>query len=215
MLVDPATPLFDVTFVVLDVETTGGSPETGALTEIGAAAFRSGERLGVFDTLVDPHRPVPDFIAELTGITDDMVLGAPRLEAVLPSLVEFVAGGVVVGHNVAFDIGFVDAALVATGRLPLANPSLDTLPLARSLVAGDTPDCGLSSLAATLDLAHRPCHRALADALATADLLHRLIEAAAGYGVSTFGELASVPERIPAPNRAHLAVDRASATPAA
>lgn len=211
----PATPLFDVTFAVLDVETTGGSPDTGALTEIGAVVFRGGQRLRTFDTLVDPRQAVPPFITELTGITDDMVLGAPRVGAVLPALVEFVSGAVVVGHNVAFDIGFVDAALVASGRPPLANPAIDTLALARSLVASDTPDCGLSSLAAALCLDHRPRHRALADALATADLLHRLIEAAACDGVSTLGELAAVPERIPAPDRAHLAVDRSSATPAA
>ncbi|HZU79685.1 MAG TPA: exonuclease domain-containing protein [Acidimicrobiales bacterium] len=199
------TPLFDVRFVVLDVETTGGAPDCAALTEIGAAAFRGGECLGIFDTLVHPGCPVPPFITELTGITDAMVADAPSVETVLPDLVRFLDGAVLVGHNVGFDIGFLDAALGAQGRPVLEGPVVDTLALARRLVRDSVPDCALHTLAGALHLEHRPAHRALADALATADLLHRLIEAATGYDVFTLGDLLAVPERLtPMPRAGEL-----------
>ena len=128
-------------------------------------------------------------ITLLTGITDDMVDGAPPVSSVLPSFLEFIQGAVLVGHNVSFDRGFLDAALTRSGREPLANISVDTLALARRLLVGDVPNCRLRTLAAMLELEHRPSHRALDDVLATADLLHRLIERASGYGVYLLGDL--------------------------
>src|SRR5690625_850348 len=104
------TPLSEVTFVVVDLETTGGSAATSAITEIGAVKVRGGEVLGEFQTLVDPGGPVPAYIATLTGITTAMVHGAPRIEQVLPSFLEFAHGAVLVAHNAAFDIGFLKAA---------------------------------------------------------------------------------------------------------
>lgn len=201
---DLDTPLIEVTFVVLDVETTGGSPDIGALTEVGAVRFRAGSRIGTFDTLVDPCRPVPPFITDLTGISDRMLWGAPKVHAVLPLLVEFIGDAVLVGHNVEFDLGFLDAALAQWSHRPLTggNPSVDTLALARRLVSLEVPDCSLGTLAGSLGLEHQPCHRALADALATADLLHCLLEEAAGYGVASLGDLLAVPERLPVPDRA-------------
>ena len=196
-------PLYEVTFVVLDVETTGGCPDTDALTEVGAVAFCGGERLGTFDTLVDPGVPVPPFITELTGISDDMLRGAPALHAVVPAFVEFVGGAVMVGHNVAFDLGFLDSALGRCRLGPLPNPCVDTLALARRLVRDMASDCALATLAAALRLEHRPAHRALADALATADLLHRLIEQATGFGVERLGDLLALPDRLdPVPRTA-------------
>jgi DNA polymerase-3 subunit epsilon len=187
--VDPGTPLFDVPFAVLDVETTGGSPATAALTEIAVATFRGGERLTTFQTLVDPGCSVPPLISLLTGITDDMVAGAPAVSSVLPSLLEIVDGTVLVGHNIAFDLSFLDAALRASGREPLGNTAVDTLALARRLLRPDVPNCRLRTLAAHLALEHRPSHRALDDVCATADLLHRLIESATGYGVFVLADL--------------------------
>ncbi|MHB8439322.1 MAG: 3'-5' exonuclease [Acidimicrobiales bacterium] len=187
------TPLFDVRFVVLDVETTGDSPGAGALTEVGAARFVGGECEGVFDTLVDPGRLIPPFITELTGISDAMVQGAPSPAAVLPQFCDFVGDAVVVGHNVSFDVGFLDAALGPLGLRMLDNPCVCTLALARRLVREDVPDCSLGTLSRALRLEHRPAHRALSDALATADLLHRLIEAATGFGVTTLGDLMAFP----------------------
>ena len=86
---DLGTALADVTFVVVDLETTGGSPTDSAITEIGAVKVRAGEVLGEFQTLVNPHLPIPPFIQSLTGITTAMVADAPRIEAALPAVLEF------------------------------------------------------------------------------------------------------------------------------
>jgi len=199
---DLGTPLFDVCFAVVDVETTGGSPTTAALTEIAGAKYRGGQCLGEFQSLVDPGCGVPPLITLLTGITDDMVRDAPPLSVVLPSLLEFVRGTVIVGHNVRFDLSFLDAALGAHGYEPLTNTTVDTLALARRLVRSDVPDCKLRSLASALRLEHLPSHRALDDVRATADLLHRLIETATGYGVFVLGELVDLPSTVrPQPAR--------------
>jgi DNA polymerase-3 subunit epsilon len=115
------TPLHQVTFAVVDVETTGGAPPASSLTEVAAARYRGGELLGTFQTLVQPDQRIPPFISALTGITDAMVLGAPTTGAMLPSLLEFVGGAVLVGHNIRFDLSFLDHALVSTDREPLAN----------------------------------------------------------------------------------------------
>lgn len=191
------TPLHDVTFAVIDVETTGGGPQTNALTEIAAAQFRGGACLGTFATLVDPHSLIPPFITELTGITDDMVRGAPSVAGVLPALVEFLSGAVLVGHNVQFDLSFLNAALEEHGRPPLDNICVDTLALARRLVRDEVPNCRLSTLASVMDLEHRPAHRALDDVMATADLLHCLIENATGFGVFELGHLLALHELVP------------------
>jgi len=190
---DRATPLYDVPFVVVDVETTGGSPSSAALTEIAAARYRGGACLGTYQTLVRPGCPVPPLISVLTGITDDMVAGAPRVSSVLPAFLEFVDGAVLVGHNVRFDLSFLDAALARSGRPPLANTTVDTLALARRLLRPDVPNCKLGTLAAVLRLEHRPSHRALDDVHATADLLHRLIEQATGFGVFVLADLLELP----------------------
>ncbi|MGH9019231.1 MAG: exonuclease domain-containing protein [Acidimicrobiales bacterium] len=194
---DHRLALFDVTFAVVDVETTGGGPATNSLTEIAAAKFRGGECLGTFATLVDPDDTIPPFISALTGITDDMVRGAPSVPGVLPAFVEFVRGAVIVGHNVEFDLSFLNAALEENERLPLDNIVVDTLALARRLVPEEVPNCRLATLASAMALDHRPAHRALDDVLATADLLHRLIEDATGFGVLHLGQLVELPAFIP------------------
>ncbi|HVC68735.1 MAG TPA: exonuclease domain-containing protein [Acidimicrobiales bacterium] len=194
---DLSIPLYDVTFAVVDVETTGGGPETCALTEIAAAKFRGGACLGTFATLVDPCDVIPPFITSLTGITNDMVRDAPSLPGVLPAFVEFVHGAVIVGHNVSFDLAFLNAALEHNDRFPLDNLVVDTLALARRLAAEEIPNCKLGTLASALELEHRPAHRALDDVMATADLLHRLIEDATGFGVFQLGQLVELPQFIP------------------
>ena len=109
-------PLSEVTFVVVDLETTGGSATRDAITEVGAVKVRGGEVLGEFQTLVDPGGPVPPMITVLTGITDAMLIGAPRIEEVLPAFLEFAGFGpttVLVAHNARFDVGFLRAVLAA------------------------------------------------------------------------------------------------------
>jgi DNA polymerase III subunit epsilon len=186
---DLGTPLADVTFCVVDLETTGGSVADCAITEIGALKVRRGEPKGSFHTLVNPGHPVPAFIRLLTGISDDMLVEAPGIESVLPSFVEFVGGCVFVAHNARFDVGFLNAALQAASYEPLGNPVIDTAALARRLLAGEVPNHKLNTLSTFLRCPHQPCHRAYADVLATTDVLHCLIERVAGFGVTTLEDL--------------------------
>jgi DNA polymerase-3 subunit epsilon len=190
---DLGTPLSEVAFCVVDLETTGGSPADCAITEVGAVKVRGGECLGTFQTLVNPGVPIPPSIVVLTGITEAMVRPAPKIDAVLPVLLEFLGGSVLVGHNLRFDTSFLDAALRSHGYPRLTHARVDTCALARRLVRDETPNCRLDTLARRLRLAHRPTHRALEDALATADLLHALLERAAGLGVLGLDDLLALP----------------------
>ena len=201
---DLGTPLSQVTFVVVDVETTGGSPTSASLTEVAAARFRGGERLGTYQTLVRPDERIPPFITALTGISDAMVTDAPRVGEMLPSFLEFVGGSVLVGHNLRFDLSFLDHALVSTGRGPLGNRTVDTLALSRRLVRDEVHNCQLGTLAGALGLPHRPSHRALTDVLATGDLLHALLERAGSFGILELGELLDLPRLVGHPQGAKL-----------
>jgi DNA polymerase III subunit epsilon len=185
-------PLAEVTFVVVDLETTGGSPAASAITEIGAVKVRGGEVLGEFQTLVNPQMSVPPFIAVLTGITDAMVATAPRLPAVLPTFLEWARGCVLVAHNAPFDLGFLRAGCSSLGIEWPAFESVDTARLARRVLTRDeAPDCKLSTLSRLFRTATTPCHRALADAQATVDVLHGLLERLGNLGIRTFEELVS------------------------
>ena len=190
---DLGVPLHQVTFCVLDLETTGAAPPGDAITEVGAVKLRGGECLGTFQTLVNPGVGIPREITILTGITEAMVMPAPRIEAVLPAFLEFIGSAVIVGHNVCFDLRFLQSALVQTGRPPLANRWVDTCALARRLIRDEVPNCKLGTLAEQLRLPHRPSHRALADALATGDLLHVMLERAGNLGVLGLDDLFELP----------------------
>ncbi|HEX5596355.1 MAG TPA: DEDD exonuclease domain-containing protein [Micromonosporaceae bacterium] len=181
--------LRDTTFVVVDLETTGGTPDGGGITEIGAVKVRGGEKLGELATLVNPGEPIPPFITVLTGITPAMVATAPPVEAVLPSLLEFLRGAVLVAHNAPYDVRFLKAACARHGyRWP--NPRvLDTVTLARQVLTRDeVPNRKLATLAAFFGTRHRPTHRALDDAKATVEVLHGLIARLGGHRVQTLGE---------------------------
>ncbi|MBV9410721.1 MAG: DEDD exonuclease domain-containing protein [Acidimicrobiia bacterium] len=190
---DLGVPLSETTFCVVDVETTGGSAADGAITEIGAVKLRGGECLGTLQTLVNPGMAIPPEITVLTGITEAMVLPAPRMDEVLPSFLEFLGDAVIVGHNVRYDLGFLNASLERVGRPRLSNQFVDTCSLARRLVRDEVPDCRLHTLATRLRLGHLPCHRALDDALATGDLLHVLLERAGSLGVLGLDDLLQLP----------------------
>ena len=191
------TPLREVTFVVVDLETTGGSPHESAITEVGAVKLRGGEVIGEFATLVNPGTPIPAFIQVLTGISSAMVATAPRIETVLPAFLEFARGAVLVAHNAGFDIGFLKAAAAATG-VPWPRPTvLDTVTLARQTLSRDeAPNCKLSTLAALFRTKTQPDHRALHDARATAEVLHALIERVGNLGVHSLEELASYTSKV-------------------
>ncbi len=202
------TPLAEVTFVVVDLETTGGSPADCGITEIGAVKVRGGQVLGEFQTLVHPGAPIPAFVAVLTGITDHLVAGAPRIGAVLPAFLEFAAGAVLVAHNARFDLAFLVAACAATGQVWPSPQVLDTVRLARHVVCGDeVRDHRLATLARLFHSSVTPDHRALTDARATVDVLHAMIERVGNLGVTSLEELATFTSRVPAATRRkrHLA----------
>ena len=202
------SPLHEVTFVVVDLETTGGSPATCAITEVGAVKVRAGERLGEFQTLVNPGLPIPAFISVLTGISNSMVAGAPRLDTVLPAFLDFAGDAVLVAHNAPFDIGFLKAACTTTGREWPGNRVLDTARLARQVVSRDeAPNCKLASLARLFRAGTTPDHRALSDARATVDVLHGMLERLGNLGVRSLDELTTFSSRVSPAQRAkrHLA----------
>ena len=190
---DLGTPLSDVTFCVLDLETTGGSAADCDITEIGAARYRGGEELGVFQTLVDPGAPIPPFITVLTGITQRMVVEAPPIEEALPSLLEFIGDSVVVGHNLRFDLSFLNAAARRLDYPPIRNDTVDTVALARRLVRSEVRNLKLASLAAHFRSPVTPVHRALEDARATAYVLWGLLERAGTLGVTALDDLLQLP----------------------
>jgi len=191
------TPLSQVTFVVVDLETTGGSPKDCAITEIGAVKVRGGQVLGEFQTLVDPGHEIPPYISVLTGITSTMVAAAPRIGSVLPSFLEFARGAVLVAHNAPFDLGFLKAACGENGIPWPAAASVDTAVLARRLLSRDeVPNCKLGTLAPFFSATTSPTHRALDDARATVDVLHGLFERLGPLGVTTLEELTGLTRQI-------------------
>lgn len=205
---DLGTPLSQVTFVVVDLETTGGSPRECGITEIGAVKVRGGEVIGELATLVNPGIEIPPFIAALTGITNAMVAGAPSIESVLPSWVEFSRGAVIVAHNAPFDVGFLKAAAQRHGVLWRPGRVLDTVRLARQVLGRDeVRNHKLATLAPYFRASTTPTHRALDDARATVDVLHGLIERVGNLGVHTWEDLQTFSSRVPPERRRkrHLA----------
>jgi DNA polymerase III epsilon subunit family exonuclease len=184
--------LRDLDFTVVDVETTGWSPDTAGITEIGAVRVRHGEVVAEFTSLVNPGRPVPAPITELTGISDPMLALAPPVAAVLPGLLAFAEGSVLAAHNAPFDLRFLVAASAAAGLGWPGFEVLDTVRLARYLMASpdEVPDRKLATLAEYFGTPVRPSHRALDDARATAVVLWELLGRLADReGVRTLGEL--------------------------
>lgn len=186
---DLGTFLPEVTFVVVDLETTGGGPDS-SITEIGAVKVRAGEVIGEFQTLVRPDQPIPAMIQVLTGISQQMVATAPSLDDVLPRFADFAAGATLVAHNARFDVGFLKRGYAEVG-LTWPRPSVvDTVALARcALLRDEVRNCKLATLAAHFGATTVPNHRALSDARATVDVLHGLLERVGNLGVHTLEDL--------------------------
>ena len=194
------TPLSQTTFAVIDLETSGGSPKFGAgITEIGVVKVRGGTMLGTFQSFVDPGHSLPPFITQLTGITDEMLLSAPFIDEVLPTLFEFLGSPdetVLVAHNSPFDMSFLKAAALIHEYPWPHYQTVDTARLARAVLDRDeVMNCKLGTLAAFFNAVTSPTHRALDDALATVDVLHGIIERLAGHQVWTFEEMRNFPSK--------------------
>ena len=184
--------LADVSFTVVDLETTGATPGFSKITEVGAVRIEGGEIVGTFSELVDPGVPIPALITGITGITREMVTGAPAIDEVLPRFVAFAADSVLVAHNARFDLAFLDYELGLLTREAFPRPALDTLRLARRLMPHAR--CSLGVLADRLGLPTNPEHRALPDARATAELLLVLLSRLEEQNVTTLEEVARICE---------------------
>ncbi len=197
---DLGVDLREATFVVVDLETTGGSPDDSEITEIGAVKVKGGEILGEFQTLVNPRIDIPPFITVLTGITQAMVIEAPAIEEVLPAFFEFAGSHehtFLVAHNAPFDISFLRAATLRAQRLWPKYRVLDTAKIARRvLTREEVPNNKLATLAPFFGAISTPNHRALDDAKATVDVLHGLIARLGSFGVSTVEDLIDFSNRL-------------------
>jgi ATP-dependent DNA helicase DinG len=174
--------------VALDIETTGLDPKTDAIIEIGAVRFNGKRIEEQWETLVNPGRPIPAFINQLTGINDAMVRNAPPLKVVLPELVNFVGDLPVLGHNVRFDLSF----FAAHGALRF-NETIDTYEMAGVLLPTATR-YGLEALGQQLGVLHPGAHRALNDALVTHAVFNRLYEKSLELPVEMLAEFVRLSE---------------------
>ena len=185
--------LSKVSFCVLDVETTGSDPTLSSLTEIAAVKVIGGEIVDRFESLLRPEHKIPQRIVALTGISDSMVHNAPLEEDILPQFLEFLGDSVPVGHNVNFDLRFINAACLRLGLDPPSTKHLDTLSLSRKLLVGEVDNFRLGTLSEYIKTYHRPSHRAMTDVLATVELLHVLIERAGQIGIHHLEDLRFIP----------------------
>ena len=181
--------LEDATFVVVDLETTGLRPGSSRICEIGAVRVRGFELAEEFELLVDPGVPLGAAISALTGLHDWELRGQPHPAIAVRRFLEFAGDAVLVAHNARFDLAFIDRETERLTGGRLAGPVVDTVGLARRLLDGRTRRAGLGSLAQFFGTAARPCHRALPDAQATAEILLQLIGLAQERGARTVADL--------------------------
>jgi len=190
--VGAALLLEEATYVVVDLETTGLRPGQSGICEIGAVRLRGFEVDAEFETLVDPGLPIGAGASAVTGLRNEQLRGAPRPAEAVRSFLAFAGDGVLVAHNARFDLAFLDRETERLTGSRIGSPVVDTVRLARRLLAGRVAGFGLGQLAWFFDTAERPCHRALPDARATAELLLALIGLAQERGARTVADLSAL-----------------------
>lgn len=184
--------LEECAFAVVDVETTGMRATGGdRVTEIAVVILHGSRREVVFESLVNPGRPIPRAICAITNITDEMVRHAPSFAEVADQVLAALAGRVFVAHNARFDWGFLSAEVRRARALALDGPRLCTVRLARKLVS-EVRSCGLDNLSHHFGFENMARHRAAGDALVTAELLSHLLARAREQGIRTLQELAAL-----------------------
>jgi DNA polymerase-3 subunit epsilon len=184
--------LEEATYVVIDLETTGLRPGESGICEIGAVRLRGFEIEAEFETLVDPGLPIGAGASAVTGLRNEQLRGAPRPAEAVRSFLAFAGDAVLVAHNARFDLAFLDRETERLTGSRIGSPVVDTVRLARKLLAGRVAGFGLGQLAWFLDTDERPCHRALPDARATAELLLALIGLAQERGARTVADLSAL-----------------------
>src|ERR687885_1510999 len=182
-------PLERATYVVVDLETTGLRPGTCRICEIGAVRVRELELGETFQTLANPGMALGRAVASLTGLRDRELRRAPPAAEAVRRFLAFAGDAVLVAHNARFDLAFLDRETERLTGRRLAGPVVDTVGLARRLLAGRTSRAGLASLAHFFGTSSTPCHRALPDAQATAEILLALIGLAQERGAQTVADL--------------------------
>ena len=182
-------PSFDEEMVVFDLETTGLNATNCKIIEIGAVKIKGGEIIDVFNTFVDPKTSIPAKITEITGITDEMVKGAPEEKTAVEAFLAFAGDRLLIAHNANFDCGFIRVACERNG-LPFVNTYLDTLALSRFLNS-DLKKHTLDSIATYYELGEFNHHRASDDATMLAAIVFAMIERMQKDGISDFGAMVS------------------------
>ena len=181
------TETFDDTFIVFDLETTGLSALNDRIIEIGAVKVQSGKITDKFSTFVNPKRPIPFKITQLTSISDDMVIDAPEIEQVLPEFLEFIGDGILVAHNAGFDVGFIEQNCIRL-NMPREFVYVDTVAIGRILLPTLT-NYKLNTVSKALNISLENHHRAVDDAGATAEIYVKFIEMLKDININTLGEL--------------------------
>ena len=175
-------------YIVFDIETTGGNPEKNGITEIFALRYRVGKIEDTFYAMVNPQIPIPPIVRKMTGITNQMVRDAPTIDAIMPRFVEFVGGDVLVSHNTIGDIKFLRYFSQAACGQPMANYFLCTHLLVEKLVS-EAPDKSLKGLSHFFELHHDgDFHRAEGDAYLTLGLFKNLIAKLTMRGIQTLAQ---------------------------
>jgi len=197
-------------FVVIDVETTGLKPSQQRIVEVGMIRVSPHGSPLRWSSLVNPGRKMPAYVATLTGIDDSMLAGAPDFRSIAPTIVEIADDLPIVGHNVEFDLAFLNAELVRCGLPKLINTPVDTLSLAHTLV-GEARHLNLGDVARVLGVTSKQAHRALADADTTLEVFTLLLARARERGLSTMEDLLRVNQlrRPSAPHRKPVGRGRA------
>jgi DNA polymerase-3 subunit epsilon len=180
------------TYVVVDLETTGLRPGSSQICEIGAVKIARFEVVDEFATLVDPRVPLGAAVSALTGLTDRQLRGAPAAAVAVRRFLAFAGDAVLVAHNARFDLAFLDRETERLTGLRLAAPVIDTVALARRVLAGRVPRASLAQLAWFFGTSVQPCHRALPDAQATAEVLLALLGLAQERGARTVADVVAL-----------------------
>lgn len=184
----PVQPLASLSWAVVDVETTGGPPPSHRITEIAAVIVRGGAIHEVYETLVNPERPIPPFVTRLTNISWDMVKDAPKFSAIVPTLLDKLEGNVFVAHNAQFDWSFLSHEIQRASGARITGNQLCTVRLARRLLP-QLQRRSLDYVANYFGIEIQGRHRAAGDAVATARCLIRLLAEAEDRGCTTWEDL--------------------------
>jgi DNA polymerase-3 subunit epsilon len=184
------SPMLDeVAFAVLDVETTGTrASEDDRVTDVAVVLVQGTRRELVYESLINPGRSIPSWITSMTGISDEMVKDAPTFDRIADDLLQVLSGRVFTAHNARFDWGFIDAEVKRTRGLALVGARMCTVKLARALLP-ELPSRGLDAMQEYFNIPNQARHRARGDALATADLLGRLLEMASERNCRTLADV--------------------------